>query len=71
MRRRIRRHIRRHADGVDLALDVNAVAAVKSGGSETQAVQSTSIVQGAAVGAHAGDGERTHDEQDDSPQEER
>jgi hypothetical protein len=53
MRKVIRRQIRRRADGVDLAVDVNAVIAVNRGDGETEAVQSTSIVQDAT--ARAGD----------------
>jgi hypothetical protein len=70
MRKVIRRHIRRRSEGVDLAVDVNAVIAVNRGTSKTDAVQSTSIVQGAT--ARAGDKEPSPaTPQDDSPQEER
>jgi hypothetical protein len=72
MRRVIRRHIRRRAGGVDLAVDVNAVIAVNRGTGRTDAVQSTQVVQDAT--AHAGD-ERADrppgGRDDDSPQEER
>jgi len=57
MRRVIRRHIRRRADGVDLAVDVNAVFAINRGTGPTEAVQSTSIVQDATARADdEGDG---------------
>jgi hypothetical protein len=70
MRKVIRRHIRRRSEGVALAVDVNAVIAVNRGTSKTDAVQSTSIVQGAT--ARAGDKEPPPaTPQDDSPQEER
>ena len=70
MRKVIRRHVRRRSEGVDLAVDVNAVIAVNRGTSKTDAVQSTSIVQGAT--ARAGDDvEAPATPQDDSPQEER
>jgi hypothetical protein len=70
MRKVIRRHIRRRSEGVDLAVDVNAVIAVNRGTSKTEAVQSNSIVQGAT--ARAGDDEpKPAAQQDDSPQEER
>jgi hypothetical protein len=69
MRKVIRRHIRRRSEGVD-AVDANAVIAVNRGTSKTDAVQSTSIVQGAT--ARAGDKEPPPaTPQDDSPQEER
>jgi hypothetical protein len=72
MRKVIRRHIRRRADGVDLAVDVNAVIAVNRGTSRTDAVQSTSIVQGANARAGGDDVDApTATPQDDSPQEER
>jgi ribosomal protein L14 len=72
MPRVIRRRIRRRTDGVDVALDVNAVIAVNDrGAAETQSVQSTSIVQGVAGGAEQRDGERAPHERDDSPEEER
>jgi hypothetical protein len=72
MRKVIRRHIRQRSEGIDFAADVNAVIAVNSGTSGTQAAQSTSIVQGAS--ARAGDDAPSPPEatqQDDSPQEER
>jgi hypothetical protein len=72
MRRVIRRRIRRRADGVDLAVDVNAVIAVNRGTGATEAVQSTRVVQDATT--HAGDERATPppgDRDDDSPQEER
>jgi hypothetical protein len=70
MRKVIRRHIRRRSEGVDLAVDVNAVIAVNRGTSKTDAVQSTSIVQDAT--ARAGDKEPPPaTRQDDSPKEER
>jgi hypothetical protein len=71
MRKVIRRHIHRRNEGVDLDVDVNAVIAVNRGTSKTEAVQSTSIVQGAT--ARAGDDVDTPPAtpQDDSPQEER
>jgi hypothetical protein len=40
MRRVIRRHIRRRTDGLDLAMDLNAVIAVNSGGSQREVVSS-------------------------------
>ena len=75
MRRVIRRHVRRRAEGLDLAVDVNAVIAVNSGeGAKTEAesVQHTSVVQGRAAGA-AGDAPERPDtrHRDDSPQEDR
>ena len=71
MRKVIRRHIRRRADGVDLAVDVNAVVAVNRGTGSTAAVQSTSIVQDATARAgYEGDAPPAN-RQDDSPQEDR
>jgi hypothetical protein len=62
MRRVIRRHIRRRSDGVDLAIDVNAVVAVNRGpGAES--VQSTSVTQSASA--------RAAEEGPDSPAENR
>jgi len=76
MRRVIRRHIRRRAEGLDVAVDVNAVIAVNRGDdeaqTEAQSVQHTSIVQGRAAGA-AGDGPTRPGprHRDDTPQEDR
>jgi hypothetical protein len=71
MRRVIRRHIRRRAGGVDLAMDVNAVVAVNSATGPADTVQSTHVVQDAT--ALAGDGKTAEpaDREDDTPQEER
>jgi hypothetical protein len=59
MRRVIRRHIRRRGQGVDLAVDVNAVIAINRGGEEPDAGQSgvdaTQRVQRVTVAqSHAG-----------------
>jgi hypothetical protein len=40
MRRVIRRHIRRRSDGIDLAVDLNAVIAVNHGESQHEVVSS-------------------------------
>jgi hypothetical protein len=71
MRRVIRRHIRRRADGVDLAMDVNAVIAINSGTGPADAVQTTRVMQDAT--ARAGDGKTAEpaDRGHDTPQEER
>ena len=57
MRKVIRRHIRRSADGVDLDVDVNAVFAVNSGTSAASSVQSTTVQQSATARAAAPSGE--------------
>ena len=57
MRKVIRRQIRRRADGVDLAADVNAVIAVNRGDGKSESVQSTSIVQDARARAGPDDAE--------------
>ena len=71
MRRVIRRNIRTRSDGVDLAMDVNAVVAVNSGNSAVESVQSTSVTQGAS--ARAADEGRTPpaENTEQSPEEER
>jgi len=71
MRRVIRRHIRRRADGVDLAVDVNAVFAINRGTGPTEAVQSTSIVQDATARADDEGDAPSPGRTDDSPREER
>jgi hypothetical protein len=71
MRRVIRRHIRRRAGGVDLAMDVNAVIAVNSGTGPADMVQTTHVVQDATARAGDGDTAEPVDREDDSPQEER
>jgi hypothetical protein len=71
MRRVIRRHIRRRADGVDLAVDVNAVLAINRGTGSTEAVQSTSIGQDATARADDEGDAPSPGRKDDSPQEER
>jgi hypothetical protein len=71
MRRVIRRHIRRRAGGVELAMDVNAVIAVNSETGPTPTVQSAHVVQDATARAGAGDPAEPADRQDDTPQEER
>jgi hypothetical protein len=71
MRRVIRRHIRRRADGLDLAMDVNAVIAINSGTGQADTAQSTSVVQDATARAGSGDHAEPADRQDDMPQEER
>jgi hypothetical protein len=77
MRKVIRRRIRRRAEGLDLAVDVNAVIAVnRDGGDDAEAnsVQRTTVVQGGAASA-AADGpqgaEPAPDEPRDTTQEER
>jgi hypothetical protein len=76
MRKMIRRHIRRRTEGLDLAVDVNAVVAANRGEegtrTEAQSVQHTSIAQGRAAGA-AGDGPEKPgpDQRDDTNQEDR
>jgi hypothetical protein len=71
MRRVIRRHIRRRAGGVDLAVDVNAVIAINSGTGQADTVQSTSVVQDATARAGDGDPAEPADREHDTPQEER
>ena len=71
MRRVIRRHVRRSAGGIDLALDVNAVVAVNDGTSNVESVQSASVTQSASArGADQGR-ERPAENEDPSPEEER
>jgi hypothetical protein len=76
MRRVIRRHIRRRPEGLDLAVDVNAVIAVNRGddGAQTdaQSVQHTSVVQGRAAGAAGDEPQKPGPRhRDDTPQEDR
>jgi|1185.fasta_scaffold495837_2 hypothetical protein len=71
MRRVIRRHIRRRAGGVDLAMDVNAVIAINSGTGQADTVQSTQVVQDATARAGDGDPAEPADREHDTPQEER
>jgi hypothetical protein len=72
MRKVIRRHIRRRTDGVDLAVDVNAVTAANRGSARAESVQSTSVVQGTAgqTDADGAEREQQRDHADDTPQEE-
>jgi hypothetical protein len=72
MRKVIRRQIRRRADGVDLAADINAVIAINRGDGESESVQSTSIVQDATARAGADDADAPPPGRpDESRQEER
>ena len=71
MRKVIRRHVRRQSGGVDLAMDVNAVVAVNTGGSAVESVQSTSVTQDASARAADEGRERPAENTDQSPEEER
>ena len=72
MRRVIRRHVRRRAGGVDLAVDVNAVVSVNHGTSGAQSVQSTPVTQDASARAAEEGRERPAENEDhQSPEEER
>jgi hypothetical protein len=71
MRRVIRRNIRTRSDGVDLAMDVNAVVAVNSGNSAVESVQSTSVTQDASARAADEGRERPAENTEQSPEEER
>jgi hypothetical protein len=71
MRRVIRRNIRTRSDGVDLAMDVNAVIAVNTGGSAVESVQSTSVTQDASARAADEGRERPAEKTEQSPEEER
>ena len=71
MRRVIRRNIRTRSDGVDLAMDVNAVVAVNSGNSAVESVQSTSVTQDASARAADEGRERPAEKTEQSPEEER
>ena len=72
MRKGIRRHVRRRTDGVDLAVDVNAVIAANRGSAQAESVQSTFVVQGTAGQMDASGGQRKQqrDHADDTPEEE-
>jgi hypothetical protein len=71
MRRVIRRNIRTRSDGVDLAMDLNGVVAVNSGGSGVESVQSTSVTQDASARAADEGRERPAETKEQSPEEER
>jgi hypothetical protein len=71
MRRVIQRHVRRRADGVDLAVDLNAAVSVNHGTSGAQSVQSTSVTQDASARAADEGRERPADNPDSTPEEER
>ena len=71
MRRVIRRHVRRRAGGIDLAVDVDAVVSVNHGTSGVQSVQSTAVTQDASARAAEEGRERPADKPDSTPEEER
>ena len=71
MRKVIQRHIRQRSDGVDLAMDVNAVVAVNSGTSGVESVQRTSVTQDASARAADEGRDSPAEHTDQSPEEER
>jgi hypothetical protein len=71
MRKVIRGHIRRRREGLAVDADVNAVIAVNRGGSQTEAVQSTSIKQGSTTRAQSGGREPQPGHPDETREEER
>ena len=70
MRKVIRRHIRRRANGVDLDVDLNAVLAVNRGSSQASSVQSTTVTQSSSARADSRSGEQRSGDHRDEPRKE-
>jgi hypothetical protein len=70
MRRVIRRHIRRRANGLDLEVDLNAVVAVNRGSSQASSVQSTTVTQSSSARADSRSGEEEGGDHRDEPRKE-